>query len=203
MEWCVPLQKMEVGKIRIGNLTNRSHKEKKPLAPLAYIDGQMIMPVLSLLLPHLVVDSYNPTTGRLDLIVESPWIMNKIQAIQLSLMNAIHTNQQAWFGSHTFNSMNISSLFQPMIEGNKLHLYCPSTLVEKRKGGGSIKVWKENEWLEGVRPGFLVPGQRIRVAIQIQGVSLQIGTNDNEWTGRCRLQHRILGILVQPTKPSV
>lgn len=203
MEWCVPLQKMEVGKIRIGNLTNRSHKEKKPLAPLAYIDGQMIMPVLSLLLPHLVVDCYNPTTGRLDLTVDSPWIMNKIQAIQTSLINAIHTNQQAWFGSHAFNPLNISSLFQPMIEGNKLHLYCPSTLVEKRKGGGSIKVWKDTEWVEGVRPGFLVPGQRIRVAIQIQGVSLQIGTNDNEWTGRCRLQHRILGILVQPTKPSV
>lgn len=203
MEWCVPLQKMEVGKIRIGTLTNRANKEKKPLAPLAYLDGQMIMPVLSLLLPHLVVDCYNPTTGRLDLTVDSPWIMNKIQAIQTSLINAIHSNQQAWFGSHTFNSTNISSLFQPMIEGNKLHLYCPSTLVEKRKGGGSIKVWKENEWLEGVRPGFLVPGQRIRVAIQIQGVSLQIGNNDNEWTGRCRLQHRILGILVQPTKPSV
>jgi hypothetical protein len=84
------------------NLTNRVHKEKKPLAPLAYLDGQMIMPVLSLLLPHLTVDSYNPATGRLDLTVDSPWIMNKIQAIQTSLINAASLNQQSWFGSHAF-----------------------------------------------------------------------------------------------------
>lgn len=203
MEWCIPLQKMEVGKIRIGNLTNKVHREKKPLAPLAYLDGQMIMPVFSLLLPHLTVDSYNASTGRLDLLIDSPWIINKLQAIQTSLINAVNQSQQSWFGNRSFTLTDISSLFQPMIEGNKLHLYCPSTLVEKRKGGGSIKIWKDDSWIDGVRPGLLVPGQRIRVALQIQGVSLQIGNTDDEWTGRCRLQHRIMGILIQPSRLSV
>lgn len=198
MEWCVPLQKLEVGKIRIGTLSTRTYKDKKTLAPLAYMDGHMLMPVLSLLLPHLTVESYNPHTGRLNLIMDSPWILHKIQAIQTSLLNAIYTNQQTWFGSHAYTIASISSLFQPMIEGNKLHLYCPSTLVEKKKGGGSMKVWKDNEWFEGVEPGLFVPGQRIRVALQVQGVSLQI-TGENQWTGRSRLQHRILAILIQPS----
>ena len=88
-----------------------------------------------------------------------------------------------------------------MIDGNKLHLYCPSTLVEKRKGGGIIKVWKEGSWIEGVRPGLFVPGQKIRVALQIQGISLQL-MNDSLWTGRSRLQHRILGIFLQTPKPT-
>lgn len=202
MEWCVPLQKMEVGKIRIGNLISRLHKEKKPLAPLAYMDGQIVMPVLSILMPHLTVESYTPTNGRLVLTIDSPWITNKLMALQNSLISAMDANQHAWFGKKLFHLNDTSSLFQPMVDGNKLHLYCPSTLVEKKKGGGTIKVWKDENWIEGVRPGLLVPGQRIRVALQIQGVSLQLGNLDGTWTGRSRLQHRILGILIQTPKSS-
>jgi hypothetical protein len=86
------------------------------------------------------------------------------------------------------------------VEGNKLHLYCPSTIVEKRKGAGVIKLWKEDSFVEGVRPGLLIPGQRVRVVLQLQGISLQLGVADNEWTGRSRLQHRVVCILIQSPK---
>ncbi len=202
MEWAVPLQKLELSKIRLGNVSIRPNREKKPMVPLAYLDGQMVMPILTILLPHLTVDSYNSATGRLDLLLDTPWVTTKLNSIQTSLLNATSQSQTSWFGKRQFSNEELYNLFQPMVEGNKLHLYCPSTLMEKRKGNGVIRIWKDDSWIEGVRPGLLIPGQRVRVGLQLQGISLQLGTTDNEWTGRCRLQHRVLGILIQTPKPS-
>jgi len=202
MEWCLPLQKLELNKIQLGTLSVRPNREKKPMIPLSYTDGQMKMPVLTLLLPHMTVDSYNSANGRLDLVLETPYIGTKLNSLQNSLLTTLANTQAMNFGKRDFSYEELYTLFQPMVEGNKLHLYCPSTLVEKRKGTGTIKLWKEDGWVEGVRPGLLVPGQRVRVALQLQGISLQLGTNDNQWTGRSRLQHRVLGILIQSPKPS-
>ena len=197
MEWCVPLQKLEINKISVGSLIARVNREKKPMVPLSYVDGQVTMPVLTILLPHLIIDSYNPANGRLELAMMTNWIASKLTAIQTSLLEVICASQVAWFGTSKFSREEVYRLFQPMVEGNKLHLYCPSTLQEKRKGMNGIRIWKDGVWVEDVQPGFLARGQVVRVTLQIQGMSLQMGINDTSWTGRARLQHRILGILVQ------
>jgi len=197
MEWCVPLQKLELNKISVGSLITRVNREKKPMVPLSYIDGQVTMPVLTILLPHLIIDSYNPANGRLELAMMTNWIASKLTAIQSSLLEVICASQVAWFGTSKFSREEVYRLFQPMVEGNKLHLYCPSTLQEKRKGMNGIRIWRDGVWVEDVQPGFLTRGQIVRVTLQIQGMSLQMGVNDTSWTGRARLQHRILGILVQ------
>ena len=197
MEWCVPLQKLEINKISVGSLITRVNREKKPMVPLSYVDGQVTMPVLTILLPHLIIDSYNPANGRLELAMMTTWIASKLTAIQTSLLEVICASQVAWFGTSKFSREEVYRLFQPMVEGNKLHLYCPSTLQEKRKGMNGIRIWKDGVWVEDVQPGFLTRGQIVRVTLQIQGMSLQMGINDTSWTGRARLQHRILGILVQ------
>ena len=197
MEWCVPLQKLEINKISVGSLITRVNREKKPMVPLSYVDGQVTMPVLTILLPHLIIDSYNPANGRLELAMMKNWIASKLTAIQTSLLEVICASQVAWFGTSKFSREEVYRLFQPMVEGNKLHLYCPSTLQEKRKGMNGIRIWKDGVWVEDVQPGFLARGQVVRVTLQIQGMSLQMGINDTSWTGRARLQHRILVILVQ------
>jgi hypothetical protein len=202
MEWCIPLQKLELGKIKLGTLAIRPNREKKPMIPLSYTDGQMNMPILTILLPHLTVSSYNSANGRLELALENTMIATKLTSLQDSLLNSLSGSQISWFGKKDFTYDDIYSLFQPMVEGNKLHLYCPSTIVEKRKGAGVIKLWKDDSFIEGVRPGLLAPGQRIRVALQLQGISLQLGLTDNQWTGRSRLQHRVMCILIQNPKPS-
>ncbi len=202
MEWCIPLQKLELGKIKLGTLAIRPNREKKPMIPLSYVDGQMNMPILTILLPHLTVSSYNSANGRLELSLENTMITTKLTSLQESLLTSLSVSQISWFGKKEFTYDDIYSLFQPMVEGNKLHLYCPSTIVEKRKGAGVIKLWKDDSFIEGVRPGLLVPGQRIRVALQLQGISLQLGLVDNQWTGRSRLQHRVMCILIQNPKPS-
>lgn len=201
MEWALPLQKLELSKIRLGSLSSRPNREKKPMIPLAYVDGQMTMPVLTMLLPHMTVESYNSANGRLVLEFDGAWVSTKLNSIQTSLLTAIFNSQMSWFGTKQFSYQDICSLFQPMIDGNKLHLYCPSTIVEKRKGAGVIKLWKDDGWVEGVRPGLLAQGQRVRVGIQLQGISLQLGTNDNSWTGRSRLQHKVLCIFIKSGTP--
>ena len=197
MEWCVPLQKLEINKISVGSLITRVNREKKPMVPLSYVDGQVTMPVLTILLPHLIIDSYNPANGRLELAMMTTWVSSKLTAIQTSLLEVICASQVAWFGTSKFSREEVYRLFQPMVEGNKLHLYCPSTLQEKRKGMNGIRIWRDGVWVEDVQPGVLTRGQIVRVTLQIQGMSLQMGINDTSWTGRARLQHRILGILVQ------
>jgi hypothetical protein len=197
MEWCVPLQKLELGKINHGGLITRVNREKKPMVPLSYVDGQVTMPVLTILLPHLLIDSYNPANGRLELAMTTTWVSSKLTAIQTSLLEVICASQLAWFGANKFTREEVYRLFQPMVENNKLHLYCPSTLQEKRKGMHGIRIWKDGVWTEDVQPGVLARGQIIRVTLQIQGISLQMGVSDTFWTGRARLQHRILGILIQ------
>jgi hypothetical protein len=167
------------------------------MVPLSYVDGQVTMPVLTILLPHLLIDSYNPANGRLELAMTTNWIASKLAAIQTSLLEVICASQTAWFGANKFTREEVYRLFQPMVEGNKLHLYCPSTLQEKRKGMNGIRIWRDGMWVEDVQPGVLTRGQIVRVTLQIQGMSLQMGVNDTSWTGRARLQHRILGILVQ------
>ena len=100
MEWTIPLQKLEVAKIRIGNL---SAYNKKLFSPLAYTDGQIIMPILTLLLPHLVVDSFDEKTGMLNLRIDTAWVAAKLQALQTSLISTIGTNQTLWFGTACYD----------------------------------------------------------------------------------------------------
>ena len=216
MEWCVPLQKLEVGKVHLGPLYSqqqqqqqttigRGQRDKKPIAPLGYVDGQTILPSLNILLPILTVQSYNAQTGRLEVSLENSFSIGKLQALQQTLLNAITVYQQSWFGSNHFSHDEILHSFQPMIENNVLHLYCPvisrPVSEEQRKYSGNLtRIWVNNEWQDGLLPGVLKSGQRIRIALQIQGISLQL--QNDQWTGRSRLQHRILGILIQSSTQS-
>jgi hypothetical protein len=207
MEWCIPLQKLEVSKVQIGSLyvqNVKGTKDKKPLAPLAYIDGQSVFQSLHILLPHLTVESYDPLNGRLEILIDSPQAVAKLQALQTSLLNTVSQQQVAWFGSNTLRKEDIQRFFQPMIEEKRLHLYCPILHPPQEGADGKrflqnvTKVWSENIWYDGLRPGLLKAGQRVRIALQLQGISLHI--QNDAWTGRARLQHRILGILVQGIK---
>lgn len=200
LEWCIPLQKLDITKVHLGPLTSRLNREKKPMALLSYKDAHVVMPIVTVLLPHLVIDNYNATNGRLDLVLDASWMSEKFTTLQNSLLHMIGSNQLNWFGMNQYSMEELQRFFQPMVEGGILHLYCPTLLQDKRKGVGAIRVWKEGSWIDGVRPGLLVKGEKIRVALQIQGMSLQLGNMDSNWTGRSRLQHRVLAILLQPPK---
>lgn len=200
MEWVIPVQKLEVGKVNIGTLV----AGLKPLVPLSYRDNNVHFSSLSILLPHLLVKAYDSRSGRLDIsLKESPQALQKLQAIQSTLLTAVLQNQVSWFSQEVRTYQELQRLFQPMIEGDILHLYCPVTVQDKRGVQDSIVVFRKEgggtiENYQGMRAQFLQPGDTVRIAMRIQGISFHNHPNVGEWTGKFRLQHRIMAMFIIP-----
>jgi hypothetical protein len=193
MEWTIPLQKLEVSKVNVGAFLHGT----KPLVPLAYIDGQIQFPSLNILLPPLTVKCYDPQTGKLDVsLKESPAALQKLLALQKTLFQLVVNQQNNWFGRQSKSQEDLSSLFQPMIENDILHLYCPVTIQEKRTGAECILVYTSKTHTKGVRPGHIQPGNTIRVAFRLQGISFHNNPLNGQWSGKFRFQHKILGIFI-------
>lgn len=199
MEWVIPLQKLEVGKVQIGTFMNGV----KPLTPISYKDGEIHFPSLSILLPHLTVKTYDPQSGKLDLLLrDSASALNKLQALQSALFSSVVINQSTWFNQPRRESAELQALFQPMIEGDILHLYCPVSVQDKKNGGvDSIIVYRSEKGgpvlsSHGIRPSYLQPGDTVRVSLRIQGISFHNHPTFAEWTGRFRLQHKIIALFI-------
>lgn len=188
MEWTIPLQTFEVGKVQIGPLTNGP----KRLVPFAYTDGELRFPNLSILLPVATVKSYDPTTGRLTLSLPhgSPGLV-RLRTFQEMLIQSVISNQRSWFpGGRQRPADEVRAGFQSMLEGDILHLYCPSV----SSGIQDIHVHSKEGWTQGVKSSFLHPGSSVRLAIRIQGLSFHQAATGG-WTGKFRLQHRVLSVL--------
>lgn len=200
MEWTIPIQKLEVGKVNLGTLM----VGLKPLVPLSYRDGHVQFSTLSVLLPHLLVKTYDARTGKLDIsLKENPQTLQKLQAIQSTLLSAVLQHQVSWFGQEARSYQELQRLFQPMIEGDILHLYCPVSTQERRGIQDSIVVFRKKpdgtiEPAQGMRANMIQPGDTVRVAMRIQGISFHNHPNVGEWTGKFRLQHRIMALYIIP-----
>ena len=188
MEWQIPIQKVEIGNINIGTPWAREKREyaQKPMAPLSYFGTQFRLPFVSLLFPPLPILEYNTQTGKLILdMSETSLATIKLNTLQETLINSIVHHQYGWFRSN-YTKEEVKGGFQPIIEDSKLILHCPT------KG---VPMYKNSEW-GNMGLGDLKIGQRIRVAVKIHGISF-LNRNESEWSGRCRLQHRIQGIIIQ------
>jgi hypothetical protein len=196
MEWQLPIQKMEIGNIHIGNPWGRNggpQTQQKPLVPLSYFGTHFRLPFITLLFPPLQIVNYNSTSGRLELDMGvSQLACIKLNTFQETLINAIMYHQQSWFRTeHT--KEEIKAGFQPMIENNHILLHCPIT-------SNNVPIYKDGEWKQTFAAGDMKPGQRIRVAIKIHGISFLTRSErsgEQMWGGRCRLQHRIQGVIAQ------
>lgn len=206
MEWTIPIQKLEVNKIQVGQL----QKSLKPLTPLSYADGPIVFQSLNLLLPPLVVKEYDTATGKLLLnLNDSSQTASKLMALQDSLLQAVFTNQKVWFPDSNRTKEQLNAFFQPFVENAVLHLYCP---IQPAQNTGNlagrnqeirknmISIWKDNSWKQLNTTGLIVKGESIRVALRLQGISYQMNTNTGLWTGRFRVQHKICCIY-QCVKP--
>jgi len=222
MEWQLPIQKVEIGNINIGSPWARlSHGEgaQKPMAPLSYFGTQFRLPFVSLIFPPLPVIEYNSTTGKLVLdMFETSLASIKLNTLQDTIVNAIAYHQAGWFKSE-FSKEDIVRGFQPIIQDNHLHLHCPLSVSEHMR---SIPIFKDGVWKKSFSADDLKLGTRVRVAVKIHGISFlsksssasaslslsqpssdsrsvskSAGGNDGDmkWSGKCRLQHRILGFI--------
>jgi hypothetical protein len=193
MEWQLPIQKVEISNINIANPWARGERSntQKPMAPLSYFGTQFRMPFITFLFPPLPIQEYNPNSGKLVLDMSSSNLACiKLNTLQETIINSILYNQKSWFHSE-YSKEEIKDGFQPIIEGQSIILHCPA-------GIKNIPVYN-NGW-KSFTPEDLKPGVKIRVATKIHGISfLTKATQESEvsWSGRCRLQHRIQGIIFQ------
>ena len=210
MEWQIPIQKVEIGNIHIGQPWGRTGTQAKPMVPISYFGTQFRMPFMSLLFPPLSIVEYNQTTGKLVLDMSiSPLACIKLNTLQETFMNAIVYHQNSWFQTN-FTKEQVKEGFQPIIEGNYIVLHCPFHTGGK---GGSVPIYRagsavgetggssnaaplqnQKSITNQLQPNDLRPGQRVRVGIKIHGISF-LTNQAGEWSGRCRLQHRIQGMI--------
>lgn len=189
MEWSIPIQKLEVSKIKTGIL----QKSLKPLTPLSYVDGPFHLQHLNILLPPLPIKEYDAQTGKLVLnLQDSQQTYQKLSALQDTLLQAVFQNQRQWFPESSRSKEQIQTFFQPFLENMNLHLYCPVQSQEKKH---FLHVWKQGSWSVLSGPGVCIEkGDTIRVALRLQGISYQMNQASGAWTGRFRVQHRIFSI---------
>jgi hypothetical protein len=193
MEWTIPIQKLELGYINIGHQwTRRGEYIQKPMAPLSYFGPQFRLPSLSVLFPPLTVIEHNVSTGKLVLDMGESSLANiKLSALQETLVNSILYHQSSWFKS-SYTKEEIKTGFIPIFHENKLILHCP--IVPSTAKG--VPCYTKGKWLKQTTSNELQPGARIRLAVKIHGISfLHKSPSDLVWSGKCRLQHKIIGIL--------
>ena len=199
MEWQLPIQKVEIGNINIGSPWSSRGLTQKPMAPLSYFGAQFRLPFLSILFPPLCVVEYVPATGKLVLdMSETSLASIKLNTLQDTLINAIMYHQMAWFKTE-LDVDEVRQGFQPIIQDNKLILHCPYTDMSQANAGKilfkNVPIYKGG-WCE-FKPEDLSMGTRVRVAVKIHGISFLNRNDSSEWSGRCRLQHKVLGVIVQ------
>ncbi len=205
---------------RHGGVGGAGGAHQKPMVPLSYFGTQFRMPFMSILFPPLSVIEYSPTSGRLVLDMGiSPLACIKLNTLQETLINAIVGHQESWFQTH-FTKEEVKDGFQPMIEHHHIVLHCPLHAGGGAKGGLTIPLYRASTGAEsgaaasgsnaaggsGAEEGSrkaiqtaltahdLRPGQRIRIGVKIHGISF-LTNQSGHWTGRCRLQHRVQGVI--------
>lgn len=188
MEWLIPMQTFQVENVQLGTITNTS----KPLIPLAYKDAEHHFPSLSILLPLLKIKSFDASTGHFVVsLSDNQAIMNKLQTLQEMLLKVITLNSNQWF-PRAFKRPDIRAGYQPLIQGSDLHLYCPIQPQIAQTVPFFNGTWSKT----GIQTGLLIPGSKIRIALRIQGISFHIHPSSDQWSGKFRLQHKLLAILV-------
>ena len=193
MEWLIPANVLNIDHIQVGNITHTA----KPLVPLSYKDSDHLFPSLSILMPSLKIKSFDPSTGHFVIsMADNPVMTAKFQAIQDLLLANVKTNYNSWFSNQRHpikKQSDIRAGFQPLVHGSDLHLYCPI----QPQIAESVPFYSKGEWSStGIQTGLLTPGTRLRIVLRIQGISFHIHPSTGQWSGKFRIQHKLLALLV-------
>jgi len=183
MEWIIPIQTFKTENVQLETLTTGP----KPIIPLSYSDDGLLFPSLVFLLPTLKLKSYDSATGRLVLsLADSPQTLNKLLMLQDLLLSAVFTNQMSWFKlPYAKTRMELRTGFQSMIHENDMILYYPNQYNHMDIQGAA----NSSKWMS---TAGLVPGMKLRVVVKLHGISFHVHPALGTWTGKFRLQHRII-----------
>jgi hypothetical protein len=160
----------------------------------------------------LTVLEYNSHTGKLTLdMSETSLACIKLHTLQDTLVGAIVYHQHGWFKTD-FTTQEVKAGFQPIFQNNSLLLHCPlggSVTSQGSRDGvrthttTRVPVYDAGTGWRDLQEDDLHPGKRIRIAVKFHGISFLNrggdGTDGKVWSGKCRIQHRIQGIVCMNT----
>jgi len=192
----LPLQAIELSSIQLNEPTKLtgpgvpSYAIHRPIATLSYSTTQFRMPIFSILTPFLKIHSWDSSSGKLELSIDSdPTILTKCTLIQDHILGLLF-GKPHWFMPYTKSKDELRANFQSLIQEQRLVLYLHGPNLEKKQTG-RVWIWKEGGWQKGASPTSFTKGQSIRVALRLQGICfLQTVTKKM----RYRIQHQIVTI---------
>lgn len=181
MEWCIPVQSLDTHKVGFGSL-------QKHTLPFHYTDGPLQFQHLTLMLPIATVKSYDSTTGRLSVSLHgSTGATAKLHSLQDAILLYISSHQNTLFSGAGRGLDELRTGFQSILHNNTLQLYCPLE-------GNDVQMYRQGGWTP-LQAHMLREGQQLRIALRIQGVSFHMNPVSGSFTGKFRLQHRILSMI--------
>ncbi len=186
MELWIPSQNIEIGKI---HLCGFKTEDKYAIAPLQYIDGDLIIDDLTIITPPLIVHSYDPITGRLQFdISDYTSFTAKMNAIQAYLIGTLFIHQKTLFGiTAAYTHEQIQNMIQYIVYKNKMTLYTGSNSAIRLFEYDKEKDIVINSNIKTTTS--LTAGSKIRCAINIKGISCV--WNFNTSMPRLRFQHML------------
>jgi hypothetical protein len=124
---------------------------------------------------------------------------SKINHFQELIFTNIARLQEQWFPNESKKDLkDIRKGFQPFLDMTNLYLYCP-TASHSTGSGHDIQYYSKGLWSHGApatttTAEFFEVGKPIRIAIRIYGLSFHQHAITGMWTGKFRLQHKLLAI---------
>lgn len=196
MELWIPYNTLNIQNISLQPF-HQTEAQKILIAPLKYTDNNITLNTVTILSPVLTVIHHDIVTGRIILDASvAPFFINKIQTLQETIAYTLCQHQAAFLGMHMDLTVeHFKKMLFSLITNKKLTLFM----------GGSaryVPVHTKDGVTAGVHEEF-VAGQKLRIAFQLQGVSILANTQINpqqilegQSLFRIRFQQAMKGIFV-------
>jgi hypothetical protein len=180
MEFCIPITRFDPSNVKWQQ--PRTGPFRRTI-PFGYEENNITFNNLILGLHPLKVIDIDRT--RNQLILEEPdtiSLLTHVDQFQIDVSNELEKNSRSWVEESKLPSI-IKSPLQPWLKSRRITLYLstdPSLLHFYIDGKPAVFSYTA-----------IKPGDMIRAIVKVQGLSLQMSEDDN-WTGKSRIQHHIL-----------
>ena len=184
MDIAIPFEKLEIGNI---SMSQFQKKGKYPaMSELSYQTPFIQLSNLNLLTQPLEIDEWNPIKGRLRLNCNHNHVFeNKMLAIQEYFIGTIFSRRDTIINDCSLMELSlndISNSFKSLCSNGFMNCYISTSHL--------FPLYERGERINSdIFNSILRPGKRIRLILQLNGVSVLPGNV-------FRIQHQILGAYI-------
>ncbi len=171
MELWIPSQTLDVYNVQMIPFQPQI-SQKIMVAPLKYIDNNVTLDNFVILTPALEVIHHDMQTGKLILsLVDHGQFATKLLMMQTYLASTLYLHQQTFFGfvNPTLTADFFKKMIFPLVYNKKLTIYMGAS-------SRSVRVYEKADGTS-TSPSIgivrqLVAGEKVRVALQLLGISI-------------------------------